>query len=507
MKASLKYLILAAGGAAAALAAVAAPAAGRFIHVDGTVSVRGTDGAVRGVRAGEAVNEKESILVGEGRAQIRFDDGGWVSLQPRTVFEVNEYPRREDGNIVLSLIKGGARAVTGLFSDRRPASFRMQTPNATIGIRGTSFQVTFCQQSCGSLPNGLYVTGGDGTTIVKNALGEIDLSRGRTAFVANLRTPPRESSVKPVAEAQETMTAQEAASTVSTTTGELRPGNFIYFEGTNGYTGPFQIVPVGSLGVGLAASGTFSGVASGFSRGIFTSGEGSATGAGVGAVAGSVKPGDTLTLILDGAQRPVSFTATGSDGARVTATALKAPELSSSDGILFWGRWTDTKFQFDVQDPAKPANAVGTGTVPAGSYLHYIVGLPAGSVPMAGVATYNFIGGSGSSAELGSVGLGTTAGTLTANFGANTVGANMTINHGGIYSASGLANLNANERAQFSSVNGTAVGPGGISPFKFDGFFAGAGAPTAPARAGVAWKIDKIDPIIGTAAFRCASGC
>ena len=505
MKAFLKSLILTAGGAAAALAAVCAPAAGRFIYVDGVVNVRDAGGALRTVKAGEPINEKDSILVGEGRAQIRFDDGDWISLQPRTVFEVNEYPRREDGNIVFSLIKGGARAVTGLLSDRRPSRYKMQTPNATIGIRGTSFQVTFCLQSC-DLPDGLYVTGNDGTTSVTNAQGTIDLSRGRTAFVASAQTPPRESNVKPVAEVEGTMTAQQIAAVGSTTTGELRPGNFIYFEGTNGYIPPFQNVPVSSLGAGLAFSGTVSGVASGFIDGVFESGSGSTTGAGFGAVAGAVKPGEgTLTVTLDGAQRPVSFTATGSAGERVTATALKAPELSSSDGILFWGRWTDTSFQFDVQ--GRDSNAVGTGTIPAGSYLHYIVGLPAGSVPLAGSATYSFVGGSGSTSQLGSVGLGTTAGSLTADFLANTVSALMTISHGGTFSASGLANLSASERAQFSSVSGTATGPGGPFPFKFDGFFAGAGAPTAPAGAGVTWKIVRPDPIVGAAAFRCASGC
>jgi hypothetical protein len=507
MKQSLKVLVLAAGGAAAALAAVSAPAAGRFIHVDGAVNVRDVAGAVRAAKSGEALNERESVQVGEGRAQIRFDDGGWVSLQPRTVFEVKEYARREDGNIVLSLIKGGARAVTGLFSDRQPARYRMETPTATIGIRGTSFLVTFCLHSC-DLPDGLYVTGGDGTIFVKNPFGEIDLSRGRTAYVASAQTPPRESGVKPVVQVEETMTAQQTAAVGSTTTAELRPGNFIYFEGTSGYTGPFQVLPVTSLGVGLAASGTISAAASGTVKGIFESGSGSVTGAGAGAGAGTISnPGDALTIILDSAQRPVSFTATGAAGERVTATALKAPELASSDGALFWGRWTGTRFQFDVQDPASGSNAIGDANLPAGSYLHYIVGVPAGSVPLTGSATYTFIGGTGSTSQLGSVGAGVTAGTLTANFGANTVGAGMTISHGGIYSASGLATLEPGERARFTSVFGLANGPSGSFPFKFEGFFAGVSAPTAPPRAGVAWTIDRLDPIVGTAAFRCVTGC
>ena len=502
----VKSMVLAIGGAAVGFVALAASAAGTFVYVDGEVNVRNAAGVVRAARRGEPIAEKDTVVTGEGRAQIRFNDGGWLALRPRTVFEVKQYDLASDGNIVLSLLKGGARAVTGLFTNRQPGRYQMETATATIGIRGTSFQVVYCLQSC-DLPDGLYVTGGDGTIFVKNGFGEIDLSRGRTAYVADAQTPPRESNVKPVAAVEETVTPRQAAAAGSTTTSELRPGNFIYFEGTSGYAGPFRVTPVSSLGLGLAASGTISAIASGLISGIFETASDSVSGAGGGAAVGSIKAGDQLNIVFDALNRPVSFTAIGSNGDRITTTALKAPELSGSDGTLYWGRWTGTTFQFDIQVPHENSNAIGSATLPAGSYLHYILGMPSGSVPLAGSATYTLIGGSGSSAQLGSVGAGAISGTLMANFGANTVSAGMSISHGGTFSASGLATLDASQRAKFASVAGTATGPGGSFPFKFDGFFAGAGAPTAPASAGVAWKINRPDPIVGAAAFRCTSGC
>ncbi len=513
MKTHFKLLMLAA--AAAALQAPSALAVGRFVYVTGDVTVRNAEGALRPAKSGETLNEKDAIQLGEGRAQVRFDDGGWVSLQPRTVFQINEYPRREDGNIVLALLKGGARAVTGLLSSRNPSNYRLDTPTSTIGIRGTSFLVTYCQQSC-DLPDGLYVTGGDGTIYVKNAAGEINLSRGRTAYVANAQTAPRESSVKPVAEVEETISAQQMAAVGSTTAAELRPGNFIYFQGTSDFQAssgdvpPFESRSVNSLGIAAAVSGTFTGSASGIVRGLFESGTASGSGAGSGASGGprNIDPGN-LTFVLDGAQRPVSVTVLGSNGGRVSFTALKAPEMSASDGILFWGRWTGTQFQLDAQGGGAESgdNVTGTLTVPAGSYLHYLVGTPAGSVPLIGSATYTFIGGTGSTSQLGTVGAGVTAGTLNANFGANTVNAGMSISHGGTYSASGFAIIDRIHQGKFSSLTGTAIGPGGSFPFKFDGFFAGTSAPTAPPRAGVGWTIDRPDAITGTAAFRCATGC
>src|SRR4051812_30546984 len=102
MRTCLRALMLAAvllPGAQSAFAVA------RFIYVDGNISVRSADGATRAGRAGQPINQQETVFVGEGRAQLRFDDGGWVALQPRTVFEVRQYDAREDGLTVLSLIK------------------------------------------------------------------------------------------------------------------------------------------------------------------------------------------------------------------------------------------------------------------------------------------------------------------------------------------------------------------------------------------------------------------
>jgi hypothetical protein len=100
-----------------------------------------------------------------------------------------------------------------------------------------------------------------------------------------------------------------------------------------------------------------------------------------------------------------------------------------------------------------------------------------------------------------------TSGTLTANFGSGIVNTGLAISHNGTYNASGVAFLNSGNRAAFSNGGGSATGPSGTVGFSFDGFFAGAGAPTAPSRAGIGWKINASDPFVGTAGFKCSTGC
>ena len=417
MRALLRSMTLAA--VLALTATGPAWAVARFVYVEGDVFVRTAAGVTRAVRTGGEVGQQETVLVGEGRAQLRFDDGGWVALQRRTIFELRQYDGRADGLTVFSLLKGGARAITGLLAERQPANYRFETPNATIGIRGTSFQVTFCAQSC-NVPDGLYVTGGDGTIFVRNPAGEIDLTRGRTAYVANAQTPPRESNVKPVAEAIQTVTPQTVAAASATSPGELRPGNFAYASGTGGYVGPFTTRTVSSFGLAGAISGTATGRAAGTLNGIFKSDSGSATGAGADGGATHTLNANTgsISVVLDGLQRPFSVTIVGSDGSRLSATALNVPEIAQNDGTLFWGRWSNASLNFDINDPKRAATANGSATLAPG-YLHYLVGVPVGSVPVAGSATYSFSGGTGSTSQAGSVGSGVTAGTLTANFASN----------------------------------------------------------------------------------------
>lgn len=50
------------------------------------------------------------------------------------------------------LLKGGFRAVSGLIGKANPAEYRVSTPVATIGIRGTDYLVVICDAACARDP-------------------------------------------------------------------------------------------------------------------------------------------------------------------------------------------------------------------------------------------------------------------------------------------------------------------------------------------------------------------
>jgi hypothetical protein len=99
-------------------------------------------GPKRNLRMGDSVFQGETINTGDkSRLVLRFDDGQIVALVTNSAFKIDAYTynRMEPAksNVLISLIDGGMRAITGLIGKARPESVSYRAGNATIGIRGT----------------------------------------------------------------------------------------------------------------------------------------------------------------------------------------------------------------------------------------------------------------------------------------------------------------------------------------------------------------------------------
>ena len=80
---------------------------------------------------------------------LKLSDGSKMTLRPNTVFGLEKFDEEEE-NATLKLFKGGLRALTGLLAKKNPDAYRLDTPIATIGIRGTTFDVRICAGDCES---------------------------------------------------------------------------------------------------------------------------------------------------------------------------------------------------------------------------------------------------------------------------------------------------------------------------------------------------------------------
>jgi hypothetical protein len=180
-----------------------AATAGQITHLSGTLSAKRIDGSSKLLAVKSDVAEGDTLSTEKDTyARIKFNDGGEVVLRPGTQLKIESYAynaaKPESDNVVMSMFKGGLRAVTGLIGKRNRDKVSFQTETATIGIRGTHFGALMCQNDCGSVattsgtvpPNGLHVDVTTGAISMSNKAGTIQINAGQFGYVANANTAP-----------------------------------------------------------------------------------------------------------------------------------------------------------------------------------------------------------------------------------------------------------------------------------------------------------------------------
>ena len=101
-----------------------------------------SDALLQNIDVGDDVTFGSRLLTGERtRAEVRLLDGSRLFLGDNSEIVVDEFVygpgRRSRG--ALTLLKGAIRMVSGRINKSSDGSFALNTPIATIGIRGTDF--------------------------------------------------------------------------------------------------------------------------------------------------------------------------------------------------------------------------------------------------------------------------------------------------------------------------------------------------------------------------------
>jgi len=136
---------------------------------------------------GQGISQGETLSTGKNSfAIIELNDGTRMTLRPNTVFRVEELNTNAgEENALLSLIKGGFRAITGSISKKLQGAFKVNTGIATIGIRGTEFDARLCTASdCDE----------EDKQLAQNSTGAGDLDSSAIARVVRLNGNARASS-------------------------------------------------------------------------------------------------------------------------------------------------------------------------------------------------------------------------------------------------------------------------------------------------------------------------
>lgn len=122
------------------------PKVGEVVFVLGQASVQHEGGEQQAVRRGMAILEKSRIITKAGaQVVLRMIDGANTKIRENSEFfiELYEYnaAQPEKSKVKMSLINGEVRSHTGKAGEAAKHNYRLNTPVAAIGIRGTEFTV------------------------------------------------------------------------------------------------------------------------------------------------------------------------------------------------------------------------------------------------------------------------------------------------------------------------------------------------------------------------------
>lgn len=132
--------------------------AGKTTLVIGTAYVIKSDSSNEVLRSGSDIFSGDQIVTrSNGHVHIRFKDKGLVSIRPESKLYIEQYDFNSDApdksTIKLHLEKGVARSVSGTGAKAARDRFRMNTPIAAIGVRGTDFVVSASSDNIRAIVN------------------------------------------------------------------------------------------------------------------------------------------------------------------------------------------------------------------------------------------------------------------------------------------------------------------------------------------------------------------
>src|SRR3989338_9214104 len=184
---NINKLFVCLGVTVACLSGISQPAyaavAGHVQFVSGNVEVTNPAGQSRQAQKGDAINEGDTLTSAQkSSAQIKMQDGGFVAVRPDTTLKFDRFvfAGKEDGSekSFFSLFKGGFRAVTGLIGRINKQNYRITTPAATIGIRGTDHETVVVVPNGSSVPGATYNMVNTGETSMTTDLGTVNIKPG-----------------------------------------------------------------------------------------------------------------------------------------------------------------------------------------------------------------------------------------------------------------------------------------------------------------------------------------
>jgi len=378
----------------------AAAQAGRVISAVGDV-VAERQGKSVTLAVGESVDSGDLLKVGKDSSlQVRFTDESVMALRANSQVRIDDYrfeKSADSDRSIFSLLKGGLRTITGLIGKANQKNYAVQTPTATIGIRGTHFVLVSCNADCFDAagnrgPDGTFGGVTDGRIVVFNEAGEREFRQqeyfhvaSRVVLPSQLLAPPALLNEGGLSRSRGAANARNLASAAGAAS-----GSGMTTSGTPSTTNSPQLVTLTAPDTTLPAPVT-----------TYTATQqpvlGGGGGSGIAFVQsnGYAYPSATITTNISADVLPASIISQYLGAAGITDAASLASAYRNAGFSVGYNAAADAYWVYEAPYTDDPAGHFG---------WHSAFGNAPVSIPTSGVAQYNFVGGTNPTDNFGRVG-------------------------------------------------------------------------------------------------------
>jgi hypothetical protein len=144
-----------------------------------------------------AVEMNDTVVTARAKARLEFVDKTTVNITEQSKITIDEFvydPKQGSGKLAMKMVQGTARYASGQIAKNSPQNVNVQTPTATVAVRGTDFSMTVDELGRSlvmllpSCDNSGCVTG---AIMVSNDAGSVLMDVAyQTTLVTSLTTSP-----------------------------------------------------------------------------------------------------------------------------------------------------------------------------------------------------------------------------------------------------------------------------------------------------------------------------
>jgi hypothetical protein len=184
---ALSFFLLALAGA------VCAAESGSIDQMSGDVTVTGADKQSRKAGPKDKIQSGDTVTTqAKSEVVLKLADDSVVALRANTQFKLDDfkYEKKPTDAAQFSLLRGAARLLTGLIGKTSRDRVTVTAATATVGIRGTDFEVAIVAEDTPEARAGVYDYVHEGSTNIKLAAGPaLDVNKDQTAFAPDKLKP------------------------------------------------------------------------------------------------------------------------------------------------------------------------------------------------------------------------------------------------------------------------------------------------------------------------------